>query len=365
MASTQAPQILLTGASGFIGGTILAHLLNDPSPTLRSAKITCLVRGPERARTLSTAYGERVRPVVYKDLDDLEATTAAAAEHDIVIGTTPGFHAASAQALLKGLAQRKAATGRDVWMLHTSGTSNMADRPITGKWVDPQAPEGREFDDARDDIYAYERGREAQEAYAQRTVEMAVVDKGLELGVKTVVIMSPTIYGKGSGLFNSISMQVPSYIRCTLDNGHAVVVDGGKGVWDHVHVEDLAELYKLIVVDVLEKEGKNLPTGKKGILFSGNGRHTWAELAQLAADACYEKGKVKERSVKSVGLSEGAKLLASFMPMIDESIVELGLCSNSKTVSTLGRRLGWKPTRGEEAWKKGIHEDLEAVLEKN
>lgn len=362
MTSTTPPQILLTGATGYIGGTILAHLLDSPSPTLSEATITCLVRGPERAANLSSTYGTRVRPVVYKDLDDSEATTAAAAQNDLVINTTLGFHQASAQALLHGLAKRKASTGRDVWMIHTSGTSNLADQPISGAWVEKEA--AREFDDVKDDTYSYEKQREALHPYAQRSTELGVIDMGLELGVKTLVIMSPTIYGIGTGLFNTTSMQLPAYIRSVLDHGRAVVVAEGKGVWDHVHVEDLAELYQIAVVEMLEKGGKDLPTGKEGIIFSGNGRHSWMEVAQGVADACYEEGKIRERRVESVGLAEGAKLLASFLGQVDEKLVELGLSSNSRTVSSVGRKLGWEPTRGEEAWRKGFRDDVKAVLEK-
>ena len=361
MTSSTPPQILLTGATGYIGGTILAHLLNSPSSTLSTATITCLVRGAERITALSSAYGARVNPIVYKDLDDLEATTAIAAQHDIIINTTLGYHPASAEALVRGLAQRKESTGQDVWMIHTSGTSNLADMPISGKWMEKVAE--REFDDAKDDIYGYEKEREALDPYLQRTSELGVVDTGLELGVKTLIIMSPTIYGVGSGLFNTASIQLPTYIQSVLNHGRSVVVEGGKGVWDHVHVEDLAELYKIALVDILEKGGKNLPAGKEGIIFSGNGRHTWMGVAQAVADACYEEGKISDRQVESVTLSEGAKILA-MMGQVNEQLVELGLSSNSRTVSNVGRSLGWKPTRGEEAWKKGFRDDLEVVLKK-
>ncbi|KAI1398858.1 NAD dependent epimerase/dehydratase family protein [Hypoxylon fuscum] len=362
MASTSTSQILLTGATGYIGGTILTYLLNSSSPALKAATISCLVRGTDRAAKLTSAYGARVRPIVYKDLDDLEATTAAAAQHDLVINTTLGWHDGSVQALLRGLEQRKASTGRDVWMIQTSGTSNVGDRPISRAWVEP---EGREFDDAKDDVYGYEKDREVRESpYAQRTVELGVVDTGLKLGVKTLVIMSPTIFGRGTGLFNQVSIQIPAYIRSLLRNGRAVVVGEGKGVWDHVHVEDLADLYVIIVRQMLEKGGEGVPTGKKGIIFSGNGRHSWLDVSQGVADACYEKGKLADRKVQSITLAEGTKALNLSMDgQESEHFVEMSFASNSRTVSSVGRKLGWNPTRGEEAWKRGFREDVEGVLE--
>ena len=81
------------------------------------------------------------------------------------------------------------------------------------------------------------------------------------------------------------------------------------------------------------------------------------------ADACYEEGKITERKVESMTLAEAAEKFA-LIGIKDETLVELGLCSNARTVATVGRRLGWKPTGGEEAWRKGFRDDLQAVLAK-
>ncbi|KAF2679669.1 NAD dependent epimerase/dehydratase family protein-like protein [Lentithecium fluviatile CBS 122367] len=363
MAQEQA-KILLTGATGFIGGTILTHLLapSVPPTILERIPITCLVRGEDRVIKLRAAYGDRVHPVLYEGLDDRDATIAIAAQHNIVVNTTLGYHSASATALIHGLARRKQETGRDVWMIHTSGTSNLADQPISGKWS--KKTPNREFNDASDDVYAYEKAREGVSPYAQRTTELNVVDAGLELGVKTLVIMSPTIFGKGTGLFNTSSIQVPAYAQAVVTQGQGVVVGDGKGVWDYVHVEDLAELYRIVVLRILEHGGKDLPNGKKGIIFSGNGRHSWLEVAQGVTDACYEAGWIKSKDVKSVNLSEGAKILSAYMGGPLEDIVELGLCSNSRTVSSVARSLGWKPTKGEEASKAGFRYDVGIALQK-
>ncbi|KAI6083162.1 NAD dependent epimerase/dehydratase family protein [Hypoxylon rubiginosum] len=364
MASASSPlQILLTGATGYIGGTILTQLLNSTSPALKDATISCLVRGPDRVAKLTSAYGSRVRPILYKDIDDLEATVAAAAQHDLVINTTLGYHPSSGVALVRGLSQRKAATGRDVWLIFTSGTSNVGDRPVSKAWVEERAD--REFDDAADDVYAYEKDREVRDGlYLQRTAELAVVDAGLEFGVKTLVIMSPTIFGIGTGLFNNISIQIPTYIRAVLKQKRGVVVADGAGVWDAVHVQDLAELYLLVVRRILESGGEGVPTGKKGIIFSGNGRHSWREVAQGVADVCYAEGKLTSTNLESLTLAEAAKVFTlGIGEWENEDFVERAFASNSRTVSNVGRKLGWKPTRGEDAWKAGFRDDLKVVLE--
>jgi hypothetical protein len=52
----------------------------------------------------------------------------------------------------------------------------------------------------KEDIYHYILEREAAEPYAQRTSDLTVVETGKATGVKTFIIMSPTVYGRGMGL---------------------------------------------------------------------------------------------------------------------------------------------------------------------
>jgi nucleoside-diphosphate-sugar epimerase len=362
MASS-APKILLTGATGYIGGSILNTILSSSAQSLQGISITCLLRGPDRAAKLTATYGSRVKPVFYEGLDDLETTISIASQHDIVINTTLGYHVASAKALVQGLGQRKAETGRDVWIIHTAGCSNLGDMPITHpERVRPL------LDDAKDDVYGVEKALEAEAPYSQRTTELAVIDTGLELGVKTLSIMSSIIYGNGTGLFNKISIQT-SYLGAVLKQQQARVVGPGTSIWNHVHVEDLAELYALILSKILENGGKNVPTGKNGIIFSGTGEHTWKEYTTDQAEACYAEGLIPSPKVEHVSLEEGARLIAPHMDFmaaiqsIDEGkgIVEVGFASNGHTIATVGRELGWTPRKGEDAWKAAFREDARIV----
>lgn len=358
-ARTPPLRILITGATGFIGGTVLHHLLTSSLPNLKAKHftLTVLVRDASRAAAYTAAWGIRVHAVVYEGLDDLDKTTLTASQHDLVINMTLGFQAASAQALLAGLAQRKAEAGREVYMLHLSGASNLADQPVTRAYV-----EDREFDDLRDDVYGYERMRNDLRPYHQRTTELGIIDRSLELGVRTVVVMPPLVFGRGKGLFNRVSVQIPVYVEAALRRDQAVVVGEGSGELDHVHVEDLAELYAILVEEILENGGERLPRGKKAILFASNGRHTWMEVAQRVAHAMGEEGRVVNLS-----LEEGAQAFKAYVDLVggeDSTELELGLCSNSRSVASVARSLGWKPSRGEEDWIKGFRDDVEAVRQR-
>ncbi|KAJ1307908.1 hypothetical protein OPQ81_001985 [Rhizoctonia solani] len=219
-----------------------------------------------------------------------------------------------------------------------------------------------EFDDERDDIYGYEKEREEVHSYIQRSTELGVVDQGLALGVETVVVMPPTVYGPGTGLFNRMSVQIPSYVRSSLAHGRAVVLGDGTGIRDFLHVEDLAALYRIIVLEISENGGASLPRAKKGIIFCTGGRFSWTDIAEGIAEVCLEEGGVKDRRVESVSLEQGVKIFSSYLEEVDEDMLELGLSGNSRTVSSVARRLGWKPTRTRDDWQRGLVEDIRTTL---
>ena len=110
-------------------------------------------------------------------------------------------------------------------------------------------------------------------------------------------------------------------IRAALKIKQAEVIGNGKGVWGHVHVEDLAMLYEILVVKILAWE--QLTAGEKGIYFSENGQHTWRELAEGIADALFAHQASETEEVKSISLEEGAKKWAGG----DVLLAELGFSS--------------------------------------
>ncbi|KAI9821020.1 MAG: hypothetical protein M1827_003753 [Pycnora praestabilis] len=340
-------KLLLTGATGYIGGSVLNTLLSSTRSPLENLQTSVLVRREDQAKLLAE---KGVNPILIKDLDDVDVIRRAASEHDVVVHTASGFHSASAKALILGLGDRKkSGAGKgEVHCLHTSGTSNLADQPITGKYK-----EDRVFSDTDPDIYGYEVKREKSQPYHQRTTDLTVVETGKEVGVKTYIIMSPTIYGVGTGSFNKLTMQIPSMIRAALKNGHASVIGEGKGQWDHVHVEDLAVLYELMLSTILKGGKQKLPNGEQGIYFSANGTYTWKDVSEGVAAACTELApdRVSTKEVKSMSLKEGAKMWAGG----DELLAELGFASNRDI-------FGWKPKRTQEDFRKHFRDETEIIL---
>jgi len=286
---------------------------------------------------------------------DTDTLSKAASEHDIVINAGTASDVTGSLALLKGLEQRKKKSGQDVYFIHTSGASSLGDQPITGNYAEKLGP--RVFNDLKDDIYAYEKMRNEAQQYNQREVDIAVVDKGEEYGVKTFIIKPPLIYGLGSGQFNKLTAQVPAWIRTSIKLGHSFVVGDGQGKWDYVHIDDLVVLYTLVLERILDG-ATDLTFGKRAMIFCGAGRFRWADVGRSVADALYEAGRIQTKEVKSLSLEEVAEL--SGFPAL---LVEVGLASNSMGDAAFAREvLGWRPARGEGDWKGHFGEEVEAVV---
>ncbi|CVK98595.1 related to NAD dependent epimerase/dehydratase family protein [Fusarium mangiferae] len=145
----ETQRILITGATGYVGGSVLTTILANPF--LVKFPITALVRTQAQASTLSSLP---MTPLFFKNLDDTDFLTEVASAHDIVIHTANGYHVPSAQAFIRGLAQRKWKTRREVHYIHNSGSSNFRDRPVSKAYIETKV-----FSD-KDDVYVYEKMRE-------------------------------------------------------------------------------------------------------------------------------------------------------------------------------------------------------------
>ncbi|KAI8294250.1 hypothetical protein K4K56_002817 [Colletotrichum sp. SAR 10_98] len=330
------------------GGTVLHQLLNSTYPEIRNLSITVLVRKQEQVDLLKQ---NGINAVLFNGLDDSEQLRKAASEHDYAIHTPSGFHTGSAVALIEGLGDRKKQTGKEVYFIQTSGTSNLAQRTITKTPSDVH-----EWSD-KEDVFSFEEQKEAEEAYGQRTTDIAVVKTGERTGVKTYIMMPPTIYGRGKGYFNQGSMQIPSIIRGSIKAGVPLYVGDGTCRLGHVHVTDLALLYELVLSKILA--GDHIPSGRKGIYFSNTGSHNWLDIARGVGKAGVKLGALDSAEPKSVSLEEAYTTVLQAPPQV----VEMNYAANSATKPVLATELGWKPQKTEKDWQESFEEAFQMVLD--
>jgi nucleoside-diphosphate-sugar epimerase len=134
---------------------------------------------------------------------------------------------------------------------------------------------------------------------------MLVVDTGLQADVKTYTLMSPTIFGVGTGHFNKLSIQVPFFMRVAVEAKHAQVIGEGASTWSDIHIDDLSDFYEFLISKILSDE--DVPHGKKGIYFTETGEHTWMEVSKAVAKAGLKLGALPTEEVEKLSLEQAAE----------------------------------------------------------
>ncbi|CAF3997581.1 unnamed protein product, partial [Rotaria sordida] len=126
--SSQQINILFTGSTGYIGGSVLTGLLQHPNSS--NFKITALIRGDEsRAKKLASLG---VIPLIGSN-DSHDIIEKAASESHVVIHTGDSSDdVPSARAIISGLNKRTQTTGKPVIYIHTSGTGVLTE-DVRGK----------------------------------------------------------------------------------------------------------------------------------------------------------------------------------------------------------------------------------------
>ncbi|KAK6614274.1 hypothetical protein H4I96_00595 [Botrytis cinerea] len=323
-------KILLIGATGYVGGSILTQTLLSIPNVLAKHSISVLIRGEEKVPVFEKMG---VKPILFNSLEETEFLRKIASGHDIIIYSASGYDTAAAKALVAGLGDRKKQSGKEVHYIHTTGASSLSDQPTSGKYL-----EDRIFSD-KEDIFAYEKFRQTKQVYPARTTDIGVIETGLKLGK-----------------FNTLSIQFPMLIRASLKAGQALVIGDGKGVWSYVHIDDLAKLYIILLQKILD--GEKVPMGEQ-ILFAETGTFSWIDASQAIADALYTLGAIKTVDVKQVPLEDAASQLFEG----DLLLTELAFSSNSRTKADLARELGWKPMKTEQDFKNHFLQEAKLIFE--
>lgn len=235
-------KLFITGAAGYIGGSIAARLVAQ-GHTVRG-----LLRDEAKAPAL-LACG--IEPVI-GSLDDEDVLAREAREADGVVNTANADHLASLQVMIAAL------EGSGKPLVHTSGSSVIGD-DARGNWLSQSI-----FDE--DTPFVVEPAKQARHALNGTVLAAAA------RGVRSVVVCPTLIYGVGTGL-NPHSIQIPFLVEQARTHGAVRVVGKGLNRWSTVHIDDLTDLYLL----ALEKA----PAGS--FYFAENGEASFAAIGEAIA----------------------------------------------------------------------------------
>ena len=285
-------KIFITGASGFIGGSIAAHLVRA------GHQVRGLIRNPEHSAELQRLG---IEPVI-GTLDDRDLLIAEAQAADAVINAASSDHEGAVKALIDGLA------GSGKPFLHTSGSSIVGDAS------------GGEAGEAR--IYHEDALPTPTADKAARVAIDQLVLNAAQQNIRSAVLCNTLIYGHGA-VPGSASVQLPRLVRQAQKSGVVRHVGSGGNIWSNVHIDDVAELYRL----ALEKT----PAGT--FYFVESGEASFRDMSAAIARV------MKLGEPQNWPLEEAQKEWGYEM-------ASYGLGSNSRVRGERARKLlGWQPKR--------------------
>ncbi|KAF4775420.1 NAD dependent epimerase/dehydratase [Colletotrichum scovillei] len=343
-----AQRLLITGSAGYIGGTVLAQLLKSTFSNVQALSVSALVRHQDQADLLAQ---KGVIPILFESLDETDVLRKLASEHDAVIHVVDGLHHGSAEAFIQGLSERKKTTGKAGIYIHTSGASNVAEFPISKQY------RGTHVFSDKEDILSYEKSRDIEEPYINRTIDLMVAERGKGLGVETYSISPPLVFVGGLTYFKTLSGgQLPMLMRSALANGHAQYVGEGAGRWSHVHVQDLAALYEVILAKALSGE---IPSNDRRIFFAETGSSSFLQTAKAIGKAGFALGALASAEPVSTSLEKVAQEIFHGQAQWAEIVI----ASEALVSAELSRECGWKPIKSEKDWEATFEEEFRLVID--
>ncbi|KAI0384227.1 NAD(P)-binding protein [Hypomontagnella monticulosa] len=334
--------ILITGAAGYIGGSLLAELIAHTSGPIKTTKISAAVRSEEQVQKLSKLGVNVVRVDLNNETAIKEAVLRN--EIDIVVHTASSTNSPLVSHLIKALGQRRKESGKEVYFVHSSVTTLYS------------AEAGWPYGEVRDSDPVFEREKEMGGPHPVRETNVLLVEEAKAHGVKSVNIVVPTVYGRGTGEWRKLSVSIPAYIRTSIDRKVVYKFDKD-GSPPATHISDLTALYSLIIENILRKEP--IPMGEHGYYFAMAHRAPWWDVMQGIAKALYARGLVSEPEPQVWPSYEMAADVLSFPR---QHIRAMGTASG-ELVPVNAYKLGWQPKWDQKKFLESVDDEVQAVLE--
>ncbi|CAL1702855.1 unnamed protein product [Somion occarium] len=322
--STRIP-ILVLGATGYIGGSVLARLLAHSDRD--EFDITALVRSPRNAARLDS-FGITT---VIGTLEEAGKLEVLASQAHVVFSMADAKNLRAIQAILRGLRKRREDTGDLPLLIHNSGTACLNDDA-----------RGMYSSDVIYDDMKPEQIEALPSSQPHRQVDMAIVEADQRGYLRSYIILPSSVYGIVSGplvnarVQNPYARLMPHFIRCALDRGQVGMVGNGVSTWNNVEIGELTDLY-MILLETLLAEPEKAGHGSEGYYFAENGEHTWCELSRAIGVALRQLGISKNIEPTSLNEEEVAKY--------GGTLGGYALGTNARCRANRARALGWRPTK--------------------
>ena len=302
-------KVFITGATGYIGGSVAALLLK------KGYTVSALVRKQADAEKLSASG---IIPVL-GTIHDMPVLRKATSEAEAIIHTADADDVYSVITFLEEL------KGTGKTFIFTSGSSLVGDNA---------KGESSNFVFS-EDIPVQPRLEKLHRVAINDHILAAAKDN-----IRTIVLVPTMIYGTGTGI-KPHSIQIPMLIEISKEKQAGVYIEKGENKWSNIHIEDLAELYVLAL--------ENASAGS--YYYTENGTASLKDIAISISKLLGFEGKTE-----SINLDSAIEIWGP-------DAAAFGFASNSLVNSDKARTLlGWKPKHNsilsdiEEGSYKAIHQ---------
>jgi nucleoside-diphosphate-sugar epimerase len=281
-------KVLVTGATGLIGAAVAAALARAGHEVLGLVRTAAKDR--ELLRTgIEPVLGSMEEAGAWIDrARDCRAVVHCAAE------SSPRFHELDRRTVETLLSSQLAAGGRPRAFIYTSGVWVYGD--TKGVRVDEFSPVN------------------PPAVVAPRVETEKIVLSGNRDSLRTIVLRPGCVYGGRGGLTGT-------WFESASRSGAASIVGDGSCRWSMIHVEDLAELYRLTVESHLGGETLNA---------TDRSRFSVHDCARAASTAAGAGGRITKLSP--------AEAMQQFGPMTECLLFDQHVDSSQAV-----HRLGWQP----------------------
>ncbi|TFK83316.1 NAD(P)-binding protein [Polyporus arcularius HHB13444] len=340
---------LFLGGTGYLGGALLSHFLTSDF-FAQKFDITVLVRSPEKARRLETEYNVKVS---IGSLDDTDKVEQLSEQAHAVWSLANSDDVNVSRAILRGLEKRhKKLQDRPV-VIHTSGTGVLIDpRYILGNHI---------IEDVYSDLDVDKLAAIPPQAM-HRPVDLLYLNADQEGYIRLVLVLPSTVYGTPSGVLNRSgiankhSFQIPGLIRAAVERKRVGLIGEGQAIWNHVHIDDLVDLYALITTKFLT-EPEKVGHGPEGYYFAENGEYLHYDLAMAISKALYKLGAVESEEPARFVTEEEVQAGALKERFVGAS------GTNARARAERARLLGWMPKRTTEDFWANVEPEVESVVQ--
>ncbi|KAK7544136.1 uncharacterized protein J3D65DRAFT_581127 [Phyllosticta citribraziliensis] len=344
-----ANNVLITGASGYLGGSFLAAWAQSNVQNYQT--LYALVRSDDQADKVKTLYG--AEPVRSEITEESIRKLVLEKQINVVFYLIDAYFAKRQVAFIKALEELKKTTGQEVHFVHTSGAKMVSD--MAGVKMD-----GPLYDN-RDDIYEIHKSQKPKHWELEEAVRTncTVVDAGEKHNIRTYLFFPCIVYGKGAGFGNVISIQTVDTVIAAQGAG-GVYRPGRPGkTWPVCHIEDNTSLYISLAKAILN--GSNPDCGKHGVYLASSGSVGWDDIYSAMAKALAKRGVIKDATVK-YATDDALQAMANALNVQKPSVaVKIGGQCNFTAVH--GKDLGWQPKYAPAHILEALDDEVALILE--